>query len=368
MPLKAMDQRPKTNSLIQKIIEENYCVGNIIEVKELFNGLVNSSFHIKTETYGDVFFRKYKNNIQESQIRFEHGLIEHAFHHGFTSTARVLKSRTQQSYIYDNERQTFYAMFQFLPGEDRYTWNHQGLHPFECESAAAVLAKFHLATQNFVVGDTMGCAEPQIMHLLRERRIGFQSYRTKICLNSKDDPFIQYFLNQESILEGAFESALLPASIWSQMPFQPCHNDFHPGNLKFKNHQVVGLFDFDWSKMDLRIFDVALAITYCCTAWTGDRKHQLFFEQIQLFLESYLTHAHSLSELEKHHFIPMLLSANLYLVNWSVSTYMENKLNHAQHPRRLDPEEFRAYLEHQILIIEWIGNHRMKLQEIILSG
>ena len=49
------------------------------------------------------------------------------------------------------------------------------------------------------------------------------------------------------------------------------HCDFHPGNLKFQNNAITGLFDFDWSKVDVRCFDVALAIIYFCLYLSGFR-------------------------------------------------------------------------------------------------
>ena len=44
------------------------------------------------------------------------------------------------------------------------------------------------------------------------------------------------------------------------MPHCAIHCDFHPGNLKYENNRVVGIFDFDWSKIDLRLFDLRMAV------------------------------------------------------------------------------------------------------------
>ena len=38
------------------------------------------------------------------------------------------------------------------------------------------------------------------------------------------------------------------------------HCDYHPGNLKWVDEQGVGLFDFDWSKLDYRVFDIARGV------------------------------------------------------------------------------------------------------------
>lgn len=47
------------------------------------------------------------------------------------------------------------------------------------------------------------------------------------------------------------------------------HGDYHPGNVKFQDGKVSGIFDFDWSNADLRCFDVAIALLYFCSVWNG---------------------------------------------------------------------------------------------------
>jgi homoserine kinase type II len=46
---------------------------------------------------------------------------------------------------------------------------------------------------------------------------------------------------------------------------RPC--DDHPENLKFSDDKGVGIFDFDWSKIDYRLFDVARSRVYFTSLW-----------------------------------------------------------------------------------------------------
>ena len=76
------------------------------------------------------------------------------------------------------------------------------------------------------------------------------------------------------------------------MPLCPIHCDFHPGNLKYENNRVVGIFDFDWSKIDLRLFDVCMAVDYFCCSWDEKNDGDLRLEKAALFLNAYQDQLH----------------------------------------------------------------------------
>ena len=71
------------------------------------------------------------------------------------------------------------------------------------------------------------------------------------------------------------------------MPFIPVHCDYHPGNQKWVDERVVGLFDFDWSKLDYRIFDIALALVYFCSSWEGRDSGDLWLDKSAIFVRAY---------------------------------------------------------------------------------
>jgi homoserine kinase type II len=73
----------------------------------------------------------------------------------------------------------------------------------------------------------------------------------------------------------------------SDWPSIVIHCDFHPGNLKISAEEIVGLFDFDWSKIDLRCFDVALAGWYFFTSWRGELDGALRLAEFRTFLNTY---------------------------------------------------------------------------------
>jgi len=126
----------------------------------------------------------------------------------------------------------------------------------------------------------------------------------------------------------------------------------------------VGLFDFDWSKIDARCFDLALAIFYFFTSWGAKSDGRLRLDQVTLFLKTYqqtlknLPGAIPLNSLELN-FLPTLINAgNLYVLNWTIEDYLN---------KEVDPQEYLVFLRHGVNFAKWYEDPKdqKKLQESI---
>ncbi len=143
----------------------------------------------------------------------------------------------------------------------------------------------------------------------------------------------------------------------------PIHCDYHPGNLKFENGKGVGLFDFDWSKIDYRVFDVALALFYFTAQWQGADAGCLRLTPFRLFLNGYqetCTHLDRVGPMtprELRALVPMLAYANLYVLNWSVVDFSEKA--------DADDNEYYTYIHHGIRVMEWIEANKKTLLDIV---
>ncbi len=139
----------------------------------------------------------------------------------------------------------------------------------------------------------------------------------------------------------------------------PIHCDYHPGNLKYRDEKGVGIFDFDWSKIDYRLFDVALALVYFTSIWdnlaAGFRPHKF-----TLFLSTYnlachrFTHINPLTKQEQRCLIPMLSIANLYVLNWDLVDFYDTP--------EPDDDEYYSYINHNISLMHWIELHEDELE------
>lgn len=360
---------------IVDVIDHFYDLGRVTDVYEIFGGYVNRSFGIYTEKDGkqyEYFVRKYKKGIAETEIELEHTLIDFSIVNGLDIAAGLIRSKDQKTFVKMSETMNgetmdrYFAVYDFLNGEDRYTWDNNLLKDKEFASSAEVLAIFHNASRDY---DPQGRerVEPKIMEFVPTLSDTFKEF-TK--LNLGYNRYHTYYLkNIDEILE-VIDQTKIPAESMKKMPYNPVHSDYHPGNLKFEGTSAVGIFDFDWAKIDLRLFDVCLALAYFCSAWEdlpdGSTDGVLRLDKCRIFIQAYqnklkeLNGLSPLNETEIEYFPTMMAAANLYLINWDVTAYYADYEN-------LNVFEYLFYLQHNVRLMKWIENHKQELAELAKS-
>lgn len=348
---------------IIELIEENYDLGKVVEVYEIFGGYINRSFGIYVEKGGrrqEYFVRKYKSGITDKEILFEHKLIEFSIQNGLTMAAGLIRTKTGDTYIKtpSGDDTDYYAIYQYLAGEDKYTWDNPHCNDAEYASSAEVLAVFHNSSRHFNP-EGLERMEPKIMEFLPTRAAVYKEYAQK----DLDTKYHAYYLKQLSAILEVLETSQIPEDVWRKMPLNPCHNDFHPGNLKYHDNQAISLFDFDWSKIDLRLFDVCLALAYFCSSWDDETDGVLRLDKCAIFLKAYQNKLQQLGGItpltpeEKQYFPTMMAAANLYLVNWDVCAYYQGT--------NLNEYEYIAYLSHNVRLMKWIEKNKEDIAAMI---
>ncbi len=362
----ALDFSLLRNQIVE-VVENNYDLGKVTAVYEIFGGYVNRSFGIYTEKDGrryEYFIRKYKDGIVEQEILFEHKLIMFAIENGLSIAANLLKTRGGKTFVkiaegggQGSNEHRYFAVYEYLPGEDKYTWVDNLLTDEEYASSAEMLAAFHNGARNF---DPAGLerVELQIAELIPTLPAIFKEYAATDISNR----FHSYYLkNLDSIL-AAIKRIQFPPQDLAQMPFIPVHCDFHPGNEKFQDGKVVGLFDFDWSKIDLRMFDIGLGLVYFCGNWIDELDGTLMLDQCEIFLKAYqqklreLGGLAPLNEVEKKHLVTILDAGNMYLIFWCLRAYYGDTT--------MNEYEYQVYLTHQVKLMNWIDAHRREIAGI----
>jgi homoserine kinase type II len=372
-----------TGQLVE-VFTTDYDLGKVVRVEEITGGYVNLSFAIWADDGSGerrFFVRKYNRAITEREVRFEHALVSHINDKGFRMAAQVFPTRDRGTFvtleeILDGEPLTrYFAVYEMLTGQDKYTWVKNRCTDRELESAARVLAQFHHSAHDF---DPRGFAreQPPIMEMLRDLPATF-----KECAgHATDTRCDEYFLAKLPAVLDVIDKGVAIEPLLSGMPFIPVHCDFHPGNLKWVDQEAVamrpvewsgssctGFFDFDWSKLDYRLFDVGQGVAYFCTSWEGADSGKLWLDKAALFVGAYQDEAAkydqpgpmSAAELE---LLPrMIANANIYILNWDVTAYYEDK------DARND-DEYLMYLEHQIKVMEFIESHVEELARITASA
>jgi homoserine kinase type II len=343
-----------------EIIEEFYDLGRVQEVYEIFGGYINRSYGLTVQRDGiriDYFLRQYMPGIAEHEIKFEHALITHCAARGFTIAARVIANRQGATYIKPANSKSFFAVYEFLEGEDKYAWNNPALNDTEFVSASKMLATFHTAAIGFDAGKFQR-VEPPIRDLLPTLSAGFKKY----AKTGTAGKFHCFFSDHLKNILKSIDNFRITEEDALHMPHCPIHCDFHPGNLKYRNNRVVGIFDFDWSKMDLRLFDVCMAVDYFCCSWDEKNEGDLRLEKTALFLNAYQDQLHQtggmkpLNVVEIKNLPGMLSAANVCIINWIVSTF------HADDD--LNDYEYLTYLKHSVRLMYSIEKHRRTISQI----
>lgn len=349
-----------TASQLKEIISNHYEIGELVGYEQLHLGYVNISYLIETVTDGEkkrYFLRRYREGIKQAEVEFEHSIINHLTKKNFDLVAKVINTKDGKSYVKqfedrgdrDREEGLFCAVFDFLPGQDKYTWVNPACSDEELKNAAAVLAQFHSAV--FDLNPEGKRYEPKIIDLLP--RIAQNVERC--AKRAGKTEFDAYFLQNLSPILETIERTLraIDEKEYQEMVHLVIHCDYHPGNLKFQNDKITGLFDFDWSKVDARCFDVALAVTYFCTTWEGKEDGDLQLNKAAVFSNAYqntLKGTHGvgpLSSIELKYLPHMIDASNIYVLHWAIEDFYSSEV---------DPHEYSIYLRHGVHIMRWLEN------------
>ena len=347
------------SSQIEEVVRTDYDLGEVDRVEQVFGGTENLSFAAVTKD-GDgehrYFVRKYKYGTKEREIRYEHALVRHIRDKGFKLPARVFENRhgdtlvTREEILGTERVRRFFAVYEMLGGENKYTWTTNRCTDAEYDDAARVLARFHQAAYDFEPGD-LAREQPPIMEYVATMPGTFNGYAAGVTGTKYD----HYFLSQLPGILEAIDRALALAPDLQGLPRCPVFCDYHPGNLKWGDERGVGLFDFDWAKLDYRIFDIAIGIVYFCTSWEDKDDNELRLDKAEIFLNAYQDEASRseapgpLTDGELAVLPRMLAIAALYVVSWDIVAYYID--------RNPNDDEYLFFLEHNVAFVEFIEAH-----------
>lgn len=350
---------------IQAIVEKHYDVGPLSRIREIFGGFVNRSYAVWIGQQGrskKFFMREYNPDITESEIRFEHALLNHLRQNGLDIVSGVIPCRDGSTFVktsVQGRTATFWGLFEFLEGDNPYNWVKTDLTDVEFVSAASILAQLHHAGRDFIKPEGADRAQPRIMEFIPTFKITFSGY----ALRAGDRRCDRLFKANKGRIFSVIDSCTAADKDYGGMLEVPVHCDYHPGNLKYKNEKGVGIFDFDWSKIDYRVFDVALGLVYFTSEWNGAAAGSLRMDKFALFLKSYneqctrLDGIEPLTQKEQENLLPMLAVGNLYVLNWDLMDFYETE--------NLDDDEYYTYIEHNILLMHWIEAHFADISQVI---
>ncbi|MFC5647702.1 phosphotransferase enzyme family protein, partial [Paenibacillus solisilvae] len=134
--------------------------------------------------------------------------------------------------------------------------------------------------------------------------------------DQKETEILEYVLRTaENIV------SVIPDRDYQHLEKLVIHGDYHPGNLKFLNNSVCGLFDFDWISIQPRIRDVVDGIIYFSAIRSEGIDGSDIFSLTQpcsfdndrskLFVDAYQSNCHRPLDTDEIAIIPYLMKARL---------------------------------------------------------
>ena len=210
-----------------------------------WGGTANANIRV-TADGRDLFLRRRSERYSsEEQVRFDHALMEHLAACNLC-TPRAIRTREGPRWLRQNGR--VYELYPFMDGCE-----HDSSSRPEIESAGRHLRAFHDATREW--------KEPPEKAWPR-RNDPKEALRTLeaaggLVQTDEEAARVESLIERTARLADTFTDDVF----WS-LPTLVIHGDYHPANLKFRDGEVVGIFDLDWATRQPRMVDIADSLLF----------------------------------------------------------------------------------------------------------
>jgi len=359
---------------VVEVMSTYYDFGDVTGVSRLFGGLINQNFSVTTNNGNrcfQLFIKRYRQEATEKEILFEHKCNDYLTSNDFPEVAKLIKANDGRTFIEHHVnhldppgKTSKFAVYTFLEGEDRYGWRTPHCSMADLASASAMFAKIHERGFGFKAGEHAK-EEPKIIPLMAVFENYFDKLEEKARRDTACGTSTAYFLEKLPSYRQALATCKPLKEKCQDMLELMIHGDYHPGNQKYTDHGVTGVFDFDWCKEDLRLFDVAIAITYFCTSWKEHENGLLFMDEIKVFLRAYQGYLdkseriYPLSEKELCVLPEMIILANMYVIWWDLQEIFDVEESESCE------EECLVYLDHNTKINEFALENLDRIRAVI---
>lgn len=357
---------------IKEIISKNYDLGTVKEVYEIFGGTVNRNFAAlieKDNTTKLWFVRQYVEDKEIKEILYEHNLLKHIRQNGFDINSLPATAKTGETYIIEeiggreSSTKCYFAISEFLPGDDTYNWERNNVTKTACASAAKTIANFHSAACDFNPPAEWGGNEPIIWEQLKMYGPNIHKYVGVLKEDKNNAIYTDYVGSKLDYLDKTIAKLLKIFDKDEELVKTVIHSDLHPGNFKYQDEKVVGMFDFDWPKRDVRLYEVAISALFFTASWECEKNGVVDFDLLKLFIKSYnnaISKTNSaigpLNDTEIEYFPEMMMIGSLYVTHFCIGKCYNDK--------NINIFEYFYYTQHQMRCVEWIDEHIEEVKNI----
>ncbi|WP_374586151.1 homoserine kinase [Pseudoduganella sp.] len=212
-------------------------LGKAVALKGIASGIENSNFFITTER-GEYVLTIFEN-LTFAQLPFYLQLMRHLAQHGVLVPAPVPNAQGDLCVPLHGKPAAVVSKLEGKP--------QMAPQPVHCAAVGAMLARMHLAGQDFAL------SQPNL------RGLPWWREATAAVL-----PHLA--LEQAHLLheEMKFQEALHASADYHALQRGPVHADLFRDNVMFDGERLTGFFDFYFAGCDSWLFDVAVTVNDWC--------------------------------------------------------------------------------------------------------
>ncbi|MBM3590068.1 MAG: homoserine kinase [Alphaproteobacteria bacterium] len=252
----------------------NYEIGGLIDFHEIVEGIDNSNYIIKTST-GKYIFTIFESRIDKEILPYFVNLKQHLSSKNISCPKPISNKSGNKITDFKNKKTiivTFLEGSSLKPHLDGYYYN---ITPNNCLQIGEILAKMHVASQDFVQ--------------FRYNDLGVDGFEK---LYQKFSHLLADY--DKTLVDLIPQEITNLKALWNpNLQSSACHLDLFPDNVFFKDGKISAVIDFYFSANDLQIYDFAIIVN----AWCFDKhsfNHQKFisivngYQSIKPFTKSEL--------------------------------------------------------------------------------
>lgn len=219
-----------------------YDVGELVSAKGIAEGVSNSNWLVET-TSGRFILTMYEHRIEESDLPFFLGLLDHLSAKG-SPVPRTIHDRAGAAFRTIHGKAV--ALIEFLPGVSIDT-----PRPAQARAVGEALAGIHLAAADFP----------------HQRRNTMDLAEWRRLLAECGERLAEIDAGLPDLV--AEELAFLEANWPRDLPRSVIHADLFPDNVLMLGNRVSGLIDFYFACTDVMAYDLAVTHAAWCFAADG---------------------------------------------------------------------------------------------------
>lgn len=244
---------------------QKYQLGQLIDFKEIIEGIDNSNFILET-TSGKFIFTIFESRIDKNQLPFFINLKLHLAKKGICCPRPILdKSGSAIVDINGNKSVivTFLSGETLKPQVDGY---YSNITPQHCFEVGKILAQLHEAAADF--------------SMQQKNNLGISGWKP---LFSKFEHLLENY--QKNLRTEILENLDFLEKSWRfDLPSAAVHADLFPDNVFFdKNGKCSGVIDFYFAANDMLVYDFAAT----ANAWCFDEKNNFIEEKFSELMRGY---------------------------------------------------------------------------------